>query len=74
LGVNLLEKTCQICALAQKTEPEGTYLCLKFSRIRQPDETNWDWGCRYFSQIMPEETMDTYQYFLVRETEINTRK
>lgn len=69
-----MEKTCQVCALAQKTDREGYLLCLKFNRIRQPDETNWDWGCRYFSIIMPEEQMDAYQYLLIRETEIATRK
>ncbi len=69
-----MEKTCRVCALAVKMEPEGTYLCLKFNRVRQPDETNWDWGCRYFSRVVPGEEYDPYQYLLIRETELNTRK
>ncbi len=69
-----MEKTCRVCALAKKMEPEGTFLCLKFNRIRQSNETDWDWGCLYFSQLMPEEEYTTYQYLLIRETEISTRK
>lgn len=67
-------KICKVCALAQKTETEGAYFCLKHNRIRTPDETSWDWGCRYFSQVMPEEYYDTYQYLLIKETELATRK
>jgi|LDZS01.1.fsa_nt_gi hypothetical protein len=69
-----MERTCRVCALAEKMEPEGTYLCLRYNRLRKPDETAWDWGCRYFSQIIPEEEYSTYQYLLIRETEIATRK
>jgi hypothetical protein len=67
-------KTCQVCALAQKMEPEGYYFCLKHDRVRHPDETSWDWGCFYFTQIMPEETYTPYQYLLITETELATRK
>ncbi|MGD0154093.1 MAG: hypothetical protein ABSC17_10130 [Thermacetogeniaceae bacterium] len=69
-----MEKTCLTCALAQRMGADGTCLCLKYKRIRLPDETGWDWGCRYFSLIMPEEQYEPYQYLLIRETEINTRK
>lgn len=67
-------RTCRECALAEKIELEGAYRCLKYRRVMMPDETAWDWGCRYFSQIMPEEKYSTYQYLLIRETEIATRK
>ncbi len=69
-----VERTCRECALAEKIGPEGACLCLKYNRVMKPDETAWDWGCRYFSQIMPEEKYSTYQYLLIRETEIATRK
>ncbi len=67
-------KTCETCALAQRMEPEGTYICLKHNRVRQPDETSWDWGCIYFTKIMPEEAYTTHQYLLITETELATRK
>jgi hypothetical protein len=67
-------KTCQVCALARKMKLEATYFCFKHNRVRQPDETTWDWGCFYFTKIMPEETYTPYQYLLITETELATRK
>jgi hypothetical protein len=55
-------------------ELEATYFCFKHNRVRQPDETTWDWGCFYFTKIMPEETYTPYQYLLITETELATRK
>jgi hypothetical protein len=67
-------KTCQVCALAQEMETEGYYLCLKHHRVRQPDETSWDWGCFYFTQVVPGVDYTPYQYLLIKETDLATRK
>jgi hypothetical protein len=53
---------------------EGVYYCYKHKRIKEPDETGWDWGCLYFCEIEPEENLSPYQYLLIKETEIATRK
>jgi hypothetical protein len=67
-------KTCQACALAQKTQADGACLCLKHNHIRTPDETTWDWGCFYFTKILPGEDFTPYQYLLITETELAIRK
>jgi len=68
------ERTCRVCALAQKMESEGTYFCYKHKRVRKPDETGWDWGCLYFCEIEQGEQLSPYQYLLLKETELSTRK
>jgi hypothetical protein len=70
----IMIKTCQACALAQEMEPEGACFCLKHDRIRKRDETSWDWGCFYFTQMLPSEDYTPYQYLLMTETELATRK
>jgi hypothetical protein len=70
----MAERTCRVCALAQKMEPEGSYFCYKHKRVREPDETGWDWGCLYFCAAAPEEKLSPYQYLLLKETELSTRK
>ncbi len=49
-------------------------MCLKHNRIRTPDETSWDWGCFYFTQVLTGEDYTPYQYLLITETELATRK
>lgn len=70
----MAERTCRECALSQKMGAEGVYYCYKHKRIKEPDETGWDWGCLYFCEIEPEENLSPYQYLLIKETEIATRK
>lgn len=69
-----MERTCRLCALSCETKPEGALFCYKFKRIRTPDETDWDWGCLYFCEVVPDENMSPYQYLLIKETELATRK
>ncbi len=70
----MAERTCRVCALAQKMGPEDRYFCYKHKRVREPDETEWDWGCLYFCEIQQEEKLSPYQYLLLKETELSTRK
>jgi hypothetical protein len=70
----VMERTCRVCALSRKVEPEGACFCYKHKRIKESYETGWDWGCLYFCEIDPEENLSPYQYLLIKETEIATRK
>ncbi|MGB9793032.1 MAG: hypothetical protein ACPLTR_10735 [Thermacetogeniaceae bacterium] len=69
-----MERTCRVCSLAVETRDDGACFCIKYNRLMKPEETSWDWGCRYFSQSNPEEGYTPYQYLLIRETEFATRK
>lgn len=70
----MAERTCRVCALAQKMEPEGVCFCYKHKRVKAPDETGWDWGCLYFCEAAPEENLSPYQYLMIKETDLSTRK
>lgn len=72
--VEVAKRTCRVCALSREVEPEGARFCYKYKRIKEADETGWDWGCLYFCEIVPEENLSLYQYLLIKETEILTRK
>ncbi|MDH7578724.1 MAG: hypothetical protein QHH75_13125 [Bacillota bacterium] len=67
-------KNCRKCALGKSVKPEEAVFCSKFNRVFPPQEAVQDWGCRYFSEAVPDEKYDTYQYLLLKETELAERK
>ncbi len=67
-------KNCRTCALGKSVKPQGAVFCSKFKRVFSPHEAKENWGCRYFSGVVPDEKYDTYQYLLLKETELAERK
>ncbi|KUK36930.1 MAG: hypothetical protein PWQ39_859 [Thermacetogenium sp.] len=67
-------RTCRVCALSRPVEPNGACYCYKYQRIIKPQECEWDWGCLYFTEIVPDEDLTAYQYLLIKETELATKK
>jgi hypothetical protein len=44
----VMERTCRVCALSRKVEPEGACFCYKHKRIKESYETGW-----YLERLLP---------------------